>query len=353
MLSRPTPSSSSSLLPSSLLFLSVLLLSVSFSSSFYLPGVAPNDYKEGEAINVKAIKLDSVKTQLPYDYYSLPFCRPYNDKILQEEENLGEVLSGDQIETSPYTVVMKYSETCKVLCVKDYTEEELQQLAERIEEEYRVNWLLDNIPAATKYYTVNVLNAEGEKSAQSEPIEHYEKGYALGFVGHTSFPNSKPGVKYINNHLRLNIKFHHEEVAPMVQALSQTVAAAQDGVLPGATETAPSTSQSSTQARIVGFEIEAYSVHHVIDKDFTYKPEEMKPSDLQDKLVTCRTDNADTKPQPVSDFEKTDDKRIIFTYDVQWEKSDIKCQPQLHSSHYSTLSAVTDEPLLTRALDGM
>ena len=324
---RHTRSSTLSLSSSSsLLFLSVLLLSLSLSSSFYLPGVAPNDYDDGVPINVKVIKLDSVKTQLPYDYYSLPFCRPQH--VVEEEENLGEVLSGDQIETSPYTVYMKVSDTCKVLCVKDYTDEELQQFAERIDEEYRVNWLLDNIPAATKYYTVNVMSAEGDKSAQSEPIEHYEKGYALGFVGHNDFPNSKAGVKYINNHLRLNIKYHHEEIAPLAQAVSQTLAAAPtvDGTLPATTESAASTPQSSAQARIVGFEIEAYSVHHVVDKDYKYDPEKPKLTELQEKLLTCRTDNtAETKPQPVSDFEKGDDKRIIFTYDVQWEKSDIKC----------------------------
>ena len=326
------PSSSS--FPSSSFRCSVVLLSflvlslLSGCSSFYLPGVAPNDYDDLQSINVKVIKLDSVKTQLPYDYYSLPFCRPVRE-IKQEEENLGEVLSGDQIETSPYTVSMKQQETCKVLCVKEYSAEELQQFADKIEEEYRVNWLLDNIPAATKYYTVSVSAAgDSEKQLQSEPIEHYEKGYALGFVGHTDFPNSKPGVKYINNHLRLNIKFHHEDIPQLASSMSQTLTATADGSLPGATETAasPTTLQSSAKARIVGFEIEAYSVHHVVDKDFTFTPE-TKPSDLQDKLVTCRQDNADTKPQPVSDFEKDEDKRIIFTYDVQWEKSDIKCQP--------------------------
>ena len=111
-----------------------------------------------DPINVKVIKLDSVKTQLPYDYYSLPFCRP--KEIVEVDENLGEVLSGDQIENSPYTVYMKHAETCKVLCVKDYSDDELAQFADKIEDEYRVNWLLDNIPAATKYYTVNVAPSE-------------------------------------------------------------------------------------------------------------------------------------------------------------------------------------------------
>ena len=51
---------------------------------------------------VKVNKLTSIKTQLPYSYYSLPFCKP--DTIVDSAENLGEVLRGDRIENSPYTV---------------------------------------------------------------------------------------------------------------------------------------------------------------------------------------------------------------------------------------------------------
>lgn len=48
-------------------------------------------------------KLTSIKTQLPYSYYSLPHCQP--KKIEDSTENLGEVLRGDRIENSPYTVI--------------------------------------------------------------------------------------------------------------------------------------------------------------------------------------------------------------------------------------------------------
>ena len=47
-------------------------------------------------------KLSSTKTQLPYEYYSLPFCRP--PKIINSAENLGEVLRGDRIENSVFKV---------------------------------------------------------------------------------------------------------------------------------------------------------------------------------------------------------------------------------------------------------
>lgn len=53
-------------------------------------------------MNIKVNKLSSSKTQLPYEYYSLPYCRP--DTIVNSAENLGEILRGDRIENSVYTV---------------------------------------------------------------------------------------------------------------------------------------------------------------------------------------------------------------------------------------------------------
>lgn len=51
---------------------------------------------------LKVNKLTSTRTQLPYEYFSLPYCQPR--KIVSSAENLGEVLRGDRIETSPYEV---------------------------------------------------------------------------------------------------------------------------------------------------------------------------------------------------------------------------------------------------------
>jgi transmembrane 9 superfamily protein 2/4 len=55
-------------------------------------------------------------------------------------ENLGEILSGDMIETSPYEAAMKDEENCKILCRREYTKAELAQFSEKIAEEYRVSW---------------------------------------------------------------------------------------------------------------------------------------------------------------------------------------------------------------------
>ena len=75
---------------------------LSAASAFYLPGVAPQDYSTGEVLQMKVNKLSSVKTQLPYEYYTLPYCKP--DKVVHSVENLGEVIRGDRIENSVYLV---------------------------------------------------------------------------------------------------------------------------------------------------------------------------------------------------------------------------------------------------------
>lgn len=44
---------------------------------------------------VKAVKMTSTHTQLPYEYYSLQFCLPKNGTLHYKSENLGEVLRGE------------------------------------------------------------------------------------------------------------------------------------------------------------------------------------------------------------------------------------------------------------------
>ena len=50
--------------------------------AFYLPGVAPQQYENFETVDMKVNKLTSIKTQLPYEYYALPFCQPTSARPL-------------------------------------------------------------------------------------------------------------------------------------------------------------------------------------------------------------------------------------------------------------------------------
>ena len=77
------------------------------AEAYYLPGTVPVAYAVGNDLRVKVNSLSSERTQLPYDFYSLPFCHPANHtKIKEYPENVGEIMLGDKIETSPYLFKM-------------------------------------------------------------------------------------------------------------------------------------------------------------------------------------------------------------------------------------------------------
>lgn len=161
---------------------------------FYVPGVAPVEFVRGQKIDVKAVKMTSSRTQLPYQYYSLRFCYPKNGTLIFKSENLGEVLRGDRIVNTPYEVQMAENINCKLLCnQKDvpitWTKEDSATVAERIQHEYFVHLLVDNLPVATRIVNVNNPNDVT-----------YEHGYRLGQVDEDKI--------YINNHLKFILSYH-------------------------------------------------------------------------------------------------------------------------------------------------
>lgn len=78
-----------------------LLLLIWTVQGFYLPGVPTKFYNQNSVVPVKTRKLSSVHN-LPYDFYSLKYCRPI--PLRPSAENLGEYLFGDRIENSVYNV---------------------------------------------------------------------------------------------------------------------------------------------------------------------------------------------------------------------------------------------------------
>uniref|UniRef100_A0A665WR24 Transmembrane 9 superfamily member n=1 Tax=Echeneis naucrates TaxID=173247 RepID=A0A665WR24_ECHNA len=75
-------------------------------SAFYLPGLAPvsfcQDSKGGDDCQIQLFvnRLDSVESVLPYEYDVFDFCK--DAKEMRPSENLGQVLFGERIESSPY-----------------------------------------------------------------------------------------------------------------------------------------------------------------------------------------------------------------------------------------------------------
>ncbi|XP_071876605.1 transmembrane 9 superfamily protein member 4 [Bombus fervidus] len=163
------------------------------TNGFYVPGVAPVEFKKWQKIDVKAVKMTSTHTQLPYEYYSVPFCIPKNGTFIYKSENLGEVLRGDRIVNTPYEVLMADDISCRLLChgpsnLMTWNEEESQRVIERIQHDYTVHLLIDNLPAATK---------KVHKDTNNVIVYH---GYRLGGIMNDQY--------YINNYLKLKLSYH-------------------------------------------------------------------------------------------------------------------------------------------------
>jgi len=166
-----------------------LALALTFAAqvgAFYLPGVAPTEYHEGSRVDLKVNKLTSVKTQLPYRNYVLPYCLP--TELHASAENLGEILLGDVIENSLYDVRMNVNSSCSFLCERKLGTDEKGMFKRMIDHEYQVNWLIDNLPAAMRYYR------RGDSSYS------YTNGFPVGL--------KRDGVYYVNNHIRIGLQYH-------------------------------------------------------------------------------------------------------------------------------------------------
>ena len=129
---------------------------ISQSSSFYVPGIAPVEFAKGDSIVVKAVKMTSTITQLPYAYYTLPFCKPDASKLEYKSENLGEVLRGDRIVTTKYEVQLGVDTTCHLACndpetPNHWTVAQTAAAYSYIKHQYYVH-LWDNFPS------ISVLN---------------------------------------------------------------------------------------------------------------------------------------------------------------------------------------------------
>lgn len=229
-------------------------------SSFYLPGVAPHDWEDGEKVPLQVNKLTSVHTQMPYEYYTLPFCKP--DTIIKDAENLGQIIKGDRIENSPYEIAAGVNEECKKLCTMEYDQKAIQSFDKRVRQEYKIQWIIDNLPAAT---VVTLIDSKGESTTL------YDTGFYLGIRGPQSDADKKAGIKpinYLNNHVSITLLYNMNK-----------------------------------GRKIVGFEVQPASI------------KQSNPNNPK-----CELNKQPLQDLPVNNEGKT---TITWTYSVNWVPSDI------------------------------
>ena len=256
------------------MLLSSLVALVFWSSgtaqAFYVPGVHPKSFQDGEDVPMKVNALTSTHTQIPRDYYRLPFCQP-EDGPTMASENLGEFLTGNKIQTSPYQINMLRDVFCQKVCQVNLQKLEAAKLRLHIKYGYHNNWIIDNLPSAH----IGVGNKGEEK-------KRYAGGFPIGFMSADS------QLPYIHNHVNIHIQYHPVD----------------DG------------------NRVVGFAVEPLSVQHEFLGD--YKWDGYSKDGLTKPLATC-IQGQHLSRSDIKNFQVVKPgEMILFTYDVTWEESDIE-----------------------------
>ncbi|KAM9850058.1 transmembrane 9 superfamily protein member 5 isoform 2-T2 [Aulostomus maculatus] len=202
-----------------LVLLYLLVLRVCSSSAFYLPGLAPVSFcesgKGGEdcqtVIQLFVNRLDSVESVLPYEYDVFDFCK--DDKERRPSENLGQVLFGERIESSPYKFNFGENVKCERVCTKTYKKgshddaTKLDFLKMGMLLNYQHHWIIDNMPVTWCY--------EVEESQK-----YCNPGFPIGClvtpegrvkdacVINAEF--NKKNTFYVFNHVDIKITYHRE-----------------------------------------------------------------------------------------------------------------------------------------------
>lgn len=168
------------------------------SVGFYLPGGYMHTYAQGETISVKVNSLTSIETELPFSYYTLPYCQPH-EGIKKSVENLGELLMGDQIDNSPYRFHVNVNESFYLCTRNTLSEHEVKLLKQRTDDLSQVNMILDNLPV--------------RRLTEQNGITIQWTGFPVGYTPEGSSED------YIINHLQFKVLVHEYQGNDMQQLI--------------------------------------------------------------------------------------------------------------------------------------
>ncbi|GAA5956137.1 hypothetical protein JCM21900_002606 [Sporobolomyces salmonicolor] len=186
---------------------SLALALLPLTEAFYLPGSAPNSYKEGDEVPLLVNSLSpghnvqySGGGLVSYDAYDerLGFCRP--DSLHAQSLSLGSALFGDRLYNSAFDIRMLRNTTCQTLCRTTLSKDQSSFLA-GVMPLLAHDWLVDGLPAA-----------EMRQDKATGDI-FYSPGFPIG-ESRTRTPEAGPDKvieateNRLNNHFQIILEYH-------------------------------------------------------------------------------------------------------------------------------------------------
>ena len=196
-------------------------------------------------------------------------------------------------------------EKCKILCRKEYGADDINKFVEKIKEYYVVNWIVDNLP-----------------SALFVPQENFQTEFYQGFPVGGTMIDEKTGETiqhFLNNHQRIIVKYHVHKRTWYEDEISDFTLDDEDGF-----------QHTDISARIVGLDIEPFSIKHTYDGkwDDENPPALTSCADIRHESLTSYVQALDPEAYETTGkdhkVKKNKHLEVIWTYSVFWEQSTIK-----------------------------
>ena len=167
-------------------FLFFLFLNLFFSGKAAI--LFDYSHEEKSKINIQVGSLSSNNYIIPYSYKRLQICDV--GKLKRVEDNLGEILSGEDIYISNYYGNINQNKYWALLCKNQFMRHNLKTLRRLIERNYHTNWYVDSLPAGLIQFN---------KETKKEEVDYFS-GIPLG-----KFEDNK---YIIYNHLHFKIQIN-------------------------------------------------------------------------------------------------------------------------------------------------
>jgi transmembrane 9 superfamily protein 2/4 len=168
-----------------------------------ISGWSIKSWRDGDSIPLFVNKVYSDNTQIQYAFSELPFVCPPSGRqrhgtgLISGSNvalNLGEVLRGDRIMVSDYELEMGKDDEAHYLCSQTVDRAGLKKAVEVVKNGYVAEWIVDNLPGATSFVTV-------DKSRK-----YYASGFKMGYEDFS--PTTGRPRYFINNHVTLVVRYH-------------------------------------------------------------------------------------------------------------------------------------------------
>ena len=254
-----------------------LLVLLSIPVSAYIQDRTQQFYSPGAPIDLFAATLTSSETLLSFSYYYFPFCQVPVSSL--HFENIGQALSGDMIEETPYKLRMSTDFFCKVLCQTELEKIEIREFRWMIDHKYRVQWIMDRLPSGLRITLAD----------QAKNLVNYENGFPIGY--------ESDGEYFLYNHHHIIVKVHSED---------------------------------SEEKTIVGFLVQPFSLKHsdqlscssqtftdFLTKAGTYEEVNLGADSENENELLVRQTNSFIDPQDLK-------QHVKFSYSVVFEPSEIR-----------------------------